>query len=140
MSGSYQLIHEYRNTEPTAGKVVHAGQTMYMNLTPASNWDSVYGIWFYVLVHTVGGANVTLTLQGASDPNQSTWVDIGVGVALTGGTEASPVESSFTRTPLTDAENSFVKTLPPFLRLKIVSDALTESFIHRVSRTVRGLK
>lgn len=139
MSGSYQLLHEYKNTEVTAGKVVHAGATSYINLTPASNWDSVYGIWFYLLVHTVG-ANVNITLQGASDPNQATWVDIGSTVVLTGGTEASPVESSFTRTPVTDAENSHTKTLPPFLRLRIVSDALTESYIHRVSRTVRGLK
>lgn len=141
MGHSFQIIDEIQNPlgDPAKAIKIPASTTIYIPLTDASHWDSVYGIWFHTRVHTVGAANVTLTLQGTADKEGTTWADIGAGVVITGGTATSPIQNDFNRTPVAVAAGTAINTLQPFLRLKCVTDALTVAAIHRVTRSIRGL-
>lgn len=139
MGHGLQVIEEIPVGNKDKWILIQANTTIYIPLSNASNWDSVYGAWFYLQVHTAGVGNVTVTLQGASDLQQATWVDIGAGVALTGGSAAAPVESSFNRTPVAVAAGTAINTLQPYLRLKMVTDVGAVAAIHRVARTIRGL-
>ena len=135
----YQILPEFKPLNIRESIAVPVNTTTYFTLTEPSNFDSIYGIWFYIDAWTAGIGNVTVTLQGASDPNQTTWVDIGAGVAITGGTFASPIQTSFQRAPLVSAAGSAFATLPPCLRFKIVTDAAAQAAFSKITRTVRGL-
>ena len=135
----YQILPEFNPKNIKESIAIPVNTTSYFNLQNPSNYDSIYGIWFYIDAWTVGIGNVTVTLQGAGDPNQSTWVDIGAGVAITGGSFSSPIQTSFQRAPLVSAAAAAFATLPPFLRLKLVTDVGTQAAFSKITRTIRGL-
>lgn len=134
-----QMLHEFLPARVTEGIRVELNSTEYFPLAEVSNYDSIYGIWFYVESFTGGVGNLTVTLQGASDNNQSTWVDIGAGVAMTLGTPAVPIQYSFMRAPLVAAVGAAFITLPPFIRFKLVTDVGATAVVSKITRTIRGL-
>lgn len=139
MSHGLQVKNEI-DRQPAGGFVlIQLNTTKYFDLYPPSNWDSVYGIWFYIEAFTVGAGNLVVTLQGAVDKNQTVWTDIGAGVNITGGTAAAPIQTTFQRSPLEVAAASQKETLPPYLRLKMVTPAGATAGICKVNRTIRGL-
>jgi hypothetical protein len=135
----YQILPEFVPAKVTESIKLEVNTTAYFNLTEPSNYDSIYGMWFYVEAFTGGIGNVTLTLQGAGNLNQSTWTDIGAGVAITGGTPAAPIQTAFQRAPLVSAAAAAFATLPPFLRFKLVTDVGATAAISKITRTIRGL-
>lgn len=139
MAHSFQVLPEFKPSKLTEGLVVPVNTTTYFNLNDTSHWDSVYGIWIYIVAHTAGAGNITVTLQGAVSKTQATWTDIGAGVAITGGTLVSPIETPFNRTPVAVAAGTAINTLQPYLRLKLVTDVGCIAYIHSIERTMRGL-
>ena len=139
MGHGLQVIEEIEVGSASKWKLIQLNTTIYIPLTQCSHWDSVYGMWFFITAHTAGIGNLTVTLQGASDPNQATWTDIGAGVTITGGTAADPIQTEIMRSPLVIAVGSAIATLPPYIRFKCVTPAAAVAAIHRIARTVRGL-
>ena len=113
--------------------------TKYLELNALSNYDSIYGIWLYIEAFTGGIGNLVVTLQGASDPDQATWVDIGAGVNITGGSFAAPVQTEIMCGPLVAAVGASFITLPMYVRLKFVTAAAATAAVSKVTRTTRGL-
>lgn len=134
-----QMLPEFVPAKITESIKLEVNSTEYFNLTETSNYDSIYGIWFYIESFTGGVGNLTVTLQGAADPLQATWTDIGAGVVMTGGTFSAPNQYPFMRAPNVIAAGSAFATLPPFLRLKLVTDVGATAAISKITRTIRGL-
>lgn len=136
----FQILPEFVPAKVTESIRLEVGTTAYFNLTETSNFDSIYGIWFYVEAFTNGiGKKITLTLQGAANFNQATWTDIGAGVAISGGSFAAPTQTDFQRAPLVSAAGTAFATLPLYLRFKMVTDADATAAISKITRTIRGL-
>jgi len=134
-----QTLPEFVPAKITESIRLEVAETKYLALNELSNYDSIYGIWLYVEAFTGGIGNLVVTLQGASDLNQATWVDIGAGVNITGGTFAAPIQTEIMRGPLVAAVGSSFITLPMYVRLKFVTAAAATAAVSKVTRTTRGL-
>jgi hypothetical protein len=144
MSHGLQIVDEHRAKGSSEWITLEVSTIKYLPLTDSSMWDTVHGIRFFLTSHWVdgGGGSLTITVEGANDPNAATagWATIST-AALTPavGTAAVPIETQFEVAPLVSAAASRFTSLPPFMRMKFVTAANSVAAIHRVSRTMRGL-
>lgn len=144
MSHGLQCINEITVGDHKNWIILEASTTKYIPLTNASLWDTVHGIRFFLKTHWVdlGGGAFTITVEGANDPNAAAagWATITTApITPAVGTAVAPTESQFEVSPIVAAAASHFTSLPPFLRLKAVTDAKAVAAIHQVSRTMRGL-
>ena len=144
MGHGLQIINEIEVGDSKKWILLPVSTTKYIPLSPASMWDTVHGISFFLKTHWIdaGGGSLTITVEGANDPNAATagWAAITTS-ALTPavGSAAVPIETQFEVAPIVAAAASHFTSLPPFLRLKCVTAANSVAAIHQVERTIRGL-
>ncbi len=139
MGHGLQIVDEFRPKNVRESITLTASDTKYLTLTPLSLWDTVHGIWLHIeskVITTVGGV-MTIQLQGATDPDQVTWTNVGAAatVADTGAT----VISELMRSPNVIAAGSPFATLYPYIRIKFTTPADTIAAVYLVTRTIRGL-
>lgn len=142
MGHGLQLIEEIPVGNSTKWIIVGANSTVYVPLTNASMWDTVHGIRFFLSTHWVdgGGGSLTITVEGANEPNATSWATISTAaVTPAAGTAVAPTQSQFEVAPLVSAAASRFTSLPPFIRVKFVTNATAVAAIQRVARTIRGL-
>lgn len=134
-----QIVDEFRPKVSAELLTLAASDTKYITLTPLSMWDTVHGIWVHIeskVVTTAAGV-MTIQLEGATDPAQTTWTSVGAAVTI--ADTGARVVSELMRAPNVIAAGSPFATLYPFLRIKFSTPAATVGAVYLVTRTIRGM-
>lgn len=141
MGHGLQVIDEIKVGDSSNWVILPISTTLYIPLSNASMWDTVHGMRFFLKTHWVdgGGGSLTVTIEGANNPNASSWSTISASITPAAGSSTAPTQSQFEVAPLVSAAASAFTSLPPFIRAKFVTNAKAVAAVHQIQRTIRGL-